>query len=115
MRIRKLIQKRDASAELEKREKRRRVEETIRAAVSRSKVLSAPLMGGFLARELGNVDPESRTVAWARDLSFKGRIFLRDPEVEKNYIGKLWVGTQDTTSGLAIAYTCTSCSLLGTP
>ncbi len=106
--------KREAELDLEKQEKRRRFDEICLAGmVTRSKVLQLPLMGGFLARELGNVDPESRTIAWARGLHCKGRVYFRDPSNYHNEIGKLWVATQDTTSGLAVAYACTSCSLSG--
>ena len=103
--------KREADAELEREEKRRRHEELVRAStMKRSKVLQMPVMGGFLARELGDVNRESLNDAWALGLRRKGQFYLLDPEEEGtlNHIGRLWVGTQDTTSGLGMAYACTS-------
>ena len=106
--------KREADAELERVEKRRRHEELIRASmVKRSKVLRMPVIGGFLARELGDVDRESLTAAWALGLRDKGHYNFLDPDETPNCIKKLWIGTQDTTSGLGVAYACTSCSLSG--
>ncbi|KAI1633908.1 hypothetical protein F4809DRAFT_620968 [Biscogniauxia mediterranea] len=96
--------------------KKRRLEDEAAAAalrrmnlnknrIARSKALSEPLMGGFFAREYGDVDRDVPAACFAKGMLEKGQMLLGDARWGKSSnVKRMYISGQDTKTGLGTAY-----------
>lgn len=85
----------------------KRAEKT-RALIKRSKILSDPLMGGFLLRETGRASSsELLAETFVRGVCYKGRVKLPEegsPFSPSPGIDHLYIGNHDRNFGYGVAY-----------
>jgi hypothetical protein len=86
-------------------EKARIVEGYRKKSVHRSLALQDPLLGGFLARELGIPPKDLQVDCWARGLCSKGRVRMRNTS-DENLVEHLYIGSADEKRGLGVAIGC---------
>lgn len=72
-------------------------------------VRAAPLLGGLLAREAGEVGGvssggETLVRAWAGGLRAKGMLRLQPENIAGGTVSSMWIGPSDERSGLGVAY-----------
>ncbi|KAI0601833.1 hypothetical protein F4775DRAFT_539417 [Biscogniauxia sp. FL1348] len=96
--------------------KKRRLEDEAAAAalqrmnlaknrIARSKALSEPLMGGFFAREYGDVGRDVPAACFAEGMLEKGQMLLGDARWGKgSNVRRMYISGQDTKTGLGTAY-----------
>ncbi|KAI0479079.1 hypothetical protein GGR56DRAFT_633394 [Xylariaceae sp. FL0804] len=76
-----------------------------KSRITRSKALSNPLMGGFLARECGDEIRDVPAASFARGLLEKGQLPLADARWRSNAnVKHMYIGNQDHKTGLCTAY-----------
>jgi hypothetical protein len=71
--------------------------------VRKSSSLQDPLLGGLLARELGNPRKDLLVDCWARGLCQKGSVLLRRQAPAQASAGHLYIGTADESRQLGVA------------
>lgn len=89
-------------------ERARIVEDNKKRSVRRSQTLQDPLIGGFLARELGMPLKDLQVDCWARGLCPKGDVLLLNDTLSQSPVHHLYIGTADEKRELGIAIGCTS-------